>query len=50
MLWVLFVLLLLLWLAGIVAGVTLHGFLHILLVLAVVTMVFQLRPGRSGAA
>ncbi len=50
MLWVLFVLLLILWLAGMVASVTLHGFLHILLVGAVLTMIFQLRPGRSGAA
>lgn len=50
MMWILFVLSLLLWLAGMIAGFTLHGFIHVLLVLAVVAMIYQLRPGRTGAA
>lgn len=42
MLWTLFVILLVLWLLGIVSGFALGGFVHILLVLAVVALVFQL--------
>ncbi len=42
MLWTLFVILLVLWLLGVVSGFALGGFVHILLVLAVVALVFQL--------
>jgi uncharacterized protein DUF5670 len=42
MLWTLFVILLVLWLLGVVGSYTLGGFIHILLVLAVVALVFQL--------
>ena len=49
MMCLIFVLLLLSWLAGMIVGFTLHGFLHVLLVLAVVVMFYQLRPGRTGA-
>ncbi len=42
MLWTLFVILLVLWLLGLVSGFALGGFVHILLVLAVVALVFQL--------
>jgi hypothetical protein len=45
MLWTLFVILLVLWLIGIVSSYTLGGFIHILLVLAVVALVFQLITG-----
>jgi hypothetical protein len=46
MLWTIFVILLVLWLLGIVTSYTLGGFIHILLVLAVVALVFQLISGR----
>jgi len=46
MLWTLFVVLLVLWLLGLVTSYTLGGFIHILLVLAVVALVFQLLSGR----
>ena len=46
MLWTLFVILLVLWLLGIVTSYTLGGFIHILLVLAVIALIFQLISGR----
>jgi uncharacterized protein DUF5670 len=46
MLWTLFVVLLVLWLLGVVSSFTLGGFIHILLVLAVIALVFQLLAGR----
>jgi hypothetical protein len=46
MLWTLFVILLVLWLVGMVSSYTLGGFIHILLVLALVALVFQLITGR----
>jgi hypothetical protein len=46
MLWTLFVVLLLLWLLGVVSSYTLGGFIHILLVLAVVAVLVQLITGR----
>ena len=42
MLWTLFVILLVLWLLGVVTSYTLGGFIHILLLLAVVALIFQL--------
>ncbi len=45
MLWTLFIILLVLWLIGVVSSYTLGGFIHILLVLAVVALVFQLITG-----
>jgi hypothetical protein len=42
MLWTLFVVLLVLWLLGIVSGYALGGFVHVLLVLAVVALIVQL--------
>jgi hypothetical protein len=49
MLWTLFVILLVLWLLGVVSSYTLGGFIHILLILAVVALVFQLISGRRTA-
>jgi hypothetical protein len=49
MLWTLFVVLLVLWLLGVVTSYTLGGFIHILLVLAVIALVFQLISGRRTA-
>jgi hypothetical protein len=46
MLWTLFVILLILWLLGMVSSYTLGGFIHILLVLALVAVVIQLISGR----
>lgn len=46
MLWTIFVILLVLWLLGLVTSYTLGGFVHILLVLAVIVLVFQLLSGR----
>jgi hypothetical protein len=42
MLWTLFALLLLLWLAGLVTAYTLGGFIHLLLVVAVAVLFIQL--------
>jgi hypothetical protein len=46
MLWTIFVVLLVLWLLGIVSSYTLGGFIHILLVLALVVLILQLVTGR----
>ena len=46
MLWTIFVILLVLWLLGLVTSYTLGGFVHVLLVLAVVVLVIQLIQGR----
>ena len=49
MLWTLFVVLLVLWIVGLVSSYTLGGFIHILLVLAIITLIFNLVSGRSSA-
>jgi hypothetical protein len=46
MLWTIFVILLVLWLLGLVSGYALGGFIHILLVIAVVILVINLVSGR----
>jgi hypothetical protein len=46
MLWTIFVILLVLWVLGLVTSYTLGGFIHILLVLAVVVLVINLVQGR----
>jgi hypothetical protein len=46
MLWTIFVILLVLWLLGLVSGYTLGGFIHILLVIAVVVVIVRLIQGR----
>jgi uncharacterized protein DUF5670 len=45
-LWTIFVILLVLWLLGLASSYTLGGFIHILLVLAVISLVIQLIQGR----
>ena len=50
MLWTLFVILLVLWLVGVVSSYTLGGFIHLLLVLALVALVFQLLSRTTLAA
>lgn len=46
MLWTIFVILLVLWLLGMVSSYTLGGFIHILLVIAVVVVILGLISGR----
>jgi len=46
MLWTIFVILLVLWLLGLVSSYTLGGFIHILLVIAIVVLIIQLISGR----
>ncbi|MCU1300784.1 MAG: hypothetical protein JWQ87_1068 [Candidatus Sulfotelmatobacter sp.] len=50
MLWTIAVVLLILWLLGMVSSYTLGGFIHILLVLAVVAVLIRLIQGRSPVA
>jgi len=49
MLWTIFVMLLILWLLGLVSSYTLGGYIHILLVVALVVLVFNLVTGRRDA-
>jgi asparagine N-glycosylation enzyme membrane subunit Stt3 len=46
MLWTIFAVLVVLWLLGMVTSYTLGGFIHILLVLAVVTILIRIIQGR----
>jgi hypothetical protein len=46
MLWTIFVILLVLWLFGMVSSYTIGGFIHILLVIAVVVLLIRLIQGR----
>jgi len=46
MLWTIFVILLVLWLLGVVTSYTLGGFIHLLLVIALVVLLIQLITGR----
>lgn len=46
MLWTIAAILLVLWLLGMVTGTTVSGFVHLLLVLAIVAVVIQLITGR----
>ena len=47
MLWTIFVVLLVLWFLGLVSSYTFGGFIHILLVLALILVVVQLVLGRG---
>jgi uncharacterized membrane protein YtjA (UPF0391 family) len=47
MLWTIFVILLVLWLLGLVSSYTMGGFIHILLVIAVVILIINLLQGRK---
>jgi hypothetical protein len=47
MLWTIFVILLVLWLLGMVSSYTLGGFIHLLLVVALIVMLLRLVQGRS---
>jgi hypothetical protein len=45
MLWTIFVILLVLWLLGMVTSTTLYGYIHILLIVAVVVLLIRLIQG-----
>jgi Family of unknown function (DUF5670) len=46
MLWTIFVVLLVLWLLGLVSGYAIGGFIHLLLVLALVVLLINIIGGR----
>ena len=46
MLWTIFVILLVLWLLGLVSSYTLGGYIHILLVIAIVVLLVRIIQGR----
>lgn len=46
MIWTIFVILMVLWLLGLVSGYTINGFIHILLVIAVVVVLIRIIQGR----
>lgn len=50
MLWTIALILLVLWLLGMVSSYTLGGFIHILIVLAVVAVLIRLIQGRNPVA
>lgn len=47
MLWTIFVILLILWALGMVSSYTLGGYIHILLVIAVVVLLIRIIQGRK---
>ena len=47
MLWTIFIILLVLWLLGLVSGTTFGGFIHVLLVIAIVVLLARFLTGRS---
>jgi hypothetical protein len=48
MLWTIAVILIVLWVLGLVSSYTLGGFIHILLVIAIVVIIINLVQGRRG--
>jgi hypothetical protein len=47
MLWTIFIVLLTLWLLGVISSFVSGGFIHVLLILALVALLFQLITSRS---
>ena len=47
MLWTIFVILMILWLLGLVSGYTIGGFIHVLLIIAIVVLLIRVISGRS---
>lgn len=45
MLWVIFIILVVVWILGIVSATTLGGFLHIILVAAIIIMIIKIIKG-----
>lgn len=50
MLWTIFVMLLILWFLGLISSYTLGGYIHLLLLAALVVLLVNLLTGRRGAA
>jgi hypothetical protein len=48
MLWTITIILDILWIVGLVSSYTLGGWIHILLVLAIIVLIFNLLSGRRG--
>ena len=46
MLWTIFVILMILWLLGLISGYVIGGFIHILLVIAIVVVLIRIIQGR----
>lgn len=46
MLWTIAVILLVLWVLGLVSGTTISGFIHVLLVIAIIVIILQIINGR----
>ncbi len=46
MLWTIFVILVILWLLGLISGYTISGFIHVLLVIAIVVVLIRVIQGR----
>jgi len=47
MLWTIFVILMVLWALGLATGATLNGFIHILLLIAIVVVLIRIIQGRN---
>jgi hypothetical protein len=47
MLWTIFVILVILWFLGLVSGHTIGGFIHVLLVIAIVVVLIRIIQGRK---
>ncbi|MBF0364321.1 MAG: lmo0937 family membrane protein [Oligoflexia bacterium] len=47
MLWTIFVILMILWLLGLVSGYTIGGFIHLLLILAIVVVLIRIIRGQK---
>lgn len=47
MLWTIFVILMVLWLLGLVSSYTIHGYIHILLVIAIAVVLIRIIQGRK---
>jgi len=50
MIWTIFVVLLALWLLGLVTSYTMGGFIHLLLVVAIIVVLYRFIQGRRGIA
>jgi hypothetical protein len=50
MLWTIVVVLVVLWLLGLITSYTMGGFIHILLVLAIIVILYNVISGRKGSA
>jgi hypothetical protein len=48
MLWTITIILVILWILGLVTSYTLGGWIHLLLVLAIIVLIFNLLSGRRG--